>query len=599
MEKKLVVAIDFETYYKKGCCSIKDLGTLGYIAHPDFDAYMVSVVTEDGKEFCGHPSEFDFECLQKYDWLSHNKGFDQSVYRALCDEGVIEAQEPERWYCTADLVAYHGIARKLEAVLKFLYNIEVDKSVRDRMNGKRLKDLDPEEQEELREYCLEDSRHLIRVWRDLEKTWPENERGISDLTFEMKNRGLPINAAKLEKSLRTLNRKMFDMVENIPWWDEPTKQNKTPLSDKLMAEECKKRGLPVPSSRAKDSPEAAAWIEKYGRENPFLESMQNWASANTLIQKLHTLNDRLVFGEGDSDFAWMPYGLKYCGAHTGRDSGGDGFNVLNFHKTEVFGVDFRSHIQAPPGYKFLSVDFSQIEPRVLAWLVEDEAFLERLREGEDPYVAFGLTTLGHQGEWSSSDRQLWKVMVLQLGYGSGWKKFREVAMNYGIDLDVREARRLVYKVYRKKNKRVVNFWKELESQLRRHSITKGGSGVFEIPLPSGRTQIYRNVVGNTNLQAIVAAEEGFMNKHLYGGLLCENVVQAIARDIFFDKYLEIEDADIPIVLRVYDEYLGLVREEVAEEKLAEMEAIMSSPVSWAPDLPLAAEGKIVDFYQKD
>jgi len=598
MNEKLVVAIDFESYYKEKHCSIKEQGILGYINHPEFDAYLVSVVTEDGKEFCGHPSDFDFNCLQKYDWLSHNKGFDQTLYRFLQKKGIIDAPEPERWYCTADLVAYHGIARDLATALHFVFEVEMDKSVRDRMNGKRWKDLTPEEQGELVEYCLDDSRWLPKLWRELSPGWPEAERKISDLTFEMKNRGLPIDAVKLDKSIRHLNRKMFEMVEDIPWWDAPTKKNKTPLSDVLMAEECRKNGLPVPSSRSKDSQDAAAWIEEYGEKYPFIEAMQNWASANTLLQKLLTLQDRIVFPD-DGDFAWMPYGLKYCGAHTGRDAGGDGFNALNLHKAEIFGVDLRSHIVPPPGYRFLWADFSQIEPRVLAWLVEDEEFLERLRAGEDPYVAFGLGTLGHKGEWGSADRQLWKVMVLQLGYGSGWKKFMEVALKYGVELTPAEAKRLVYKVYQKKNKRVKDFWKELETNLRRASITKGGSGTFIIPLPNGRTQIYRNVRGNSNLQAIVCAEKGFMNKHLYGGLLCENVVQAIARDVFMDKYLELEDEGFPIVLRVYDEYLSLVREDEAEERRVQMGEIMRKPVPWAPDLPLAAEAKIIDFYQKD
>ena len=40
-------ALDFETYYDKEC-SIKTLGPLGYFSHPNFDAYMVSVVGDDG-----------------------------------------------------------------------------------------------------------------------------------------------------------------------------------------------------------------------------------------------------------------------------------------------------------------------------------------------------------------------------------------------------------------------------------------------------------------------------------------------------------------------------------------------------------------------
>lgn len=65
-----------------------------------------------------------------------------------------------------------------------------------------------------------------------------------------------------------------------------------------------------------------------------------------------------------------------------------------------------------------------------------------------------------------------------------------------------------------------------------------------------------------------------------------------------DGYYRIEKAGIPIVLRIYDEFLALVREEEAEEKKELLEQIMNTPPEWAPDLPIAAEAKIIDFYTK-
>ena len=56
-------ALDYESYYDKSC-SIRRLGPLGYFSHPEFDAYMVSVVGHNGYEFVGHPKEFDWGCLR-------------------------------------------------------------------------------------------------------------------------------------------------------------------------------------------------------------------------------------------------------------------------------------------------------------------------------------------------------------------------------------------------------------------------------------------------------------------------------------------------------------------------------------------------------
>lgn len=596
----ILTAVDFETYYHEKQCSIRVQGTQGYIRHPEFDAYLVSVVTENGDEFCGHPTEFDWECISEgHLWLSHNKGFDCEVYRYLIETGVLPDVEPEQWYCTADMCAYHGLPGDLNRSLKYLFGHSLDKGVRDAMSGKRFEDLTPDEKDELITYALEDSRWLIPLFQKLGPTWPEHERKISNLTIDMKRRGLPIDAEKLDKSLKSLKRTMFDAEEEIPWWGAEGYKNKTPLSSKAMAEECRRLKIPAPASRAKGDPECTAWLKKFGDKHKFVRAMQVWNSCNTMLKKLEVLHDRLLFDDPEEmTGAWMPFGLRYCGAHTGRDTGGDGFNVLNLNKDDVFGVDIRSHIVPPPGMKFLSVDYSQIEPRVAAWLVGDFDLLDVLAEGRDPYVHFGLNTMGHKGEWTDKDRSVWKVMVLQLAYGSGWQLFQSVAKSwYGVELTNVDARQLV-KQYRKKNKLITDKWEELEKQLVSACKSKGGEGWLIFDLPSGRHQFYRDVSRLRGLSALIADEGGWQIRKFYGGKLFENLIQAIARDVFFDGYIRLEEAGHTSVLRVYDEFLILTPEDKAEENKEAVVEIMRQPPSWAPDLPLEAECEILDFYKK-
>lgn len=607
-----IAAIDFESYYHTKNCSIRVQGTRGYIEHPEFDAYMVSIATSDGGTFVGHPSDFDFHELADYPiWLSHNKGFDQTLYQLVRAKGKIVGPDPHRWHCTADLAAYLGFPRDLAGLLEYLYEVKLDKSVRDRMSGRKWESLLPDEKEEVRAYALGDVEYLIRFWNEYSPQWPESERTISDLTLVMKNRGLPIDAVKLDESVRQLQQTMFDAEAQIPWFDSnDPKGGKTPLSPKALAAECRKLGLPVLSSRAKGSAEAEEWITTHGERAPFVQAMRDWNSANSLLKKLLVLRERIIFPEEDDPFyqdldpsvrsgaqAWVPYGMKYCGTHTCRDSGSEGLNVLNMHRQEVFGVDFRSHIVAPPGYVFISADYSQIEPRVLAWLAGDEAFLDAVRQGEDPYVAFGTRTLGHQGEWTKQDRQIWKMMVLSLGYQAGAEKFKGAALTMGgLDIPIDEARRLV-RLYRAKNKKVVDLWKRFEKEIRKESVSTGGSGTFVVSLPSGRDMTYRRVTGRTSV-SYVSPEKGNLLVHIYGGAGVENITQSVAREVFFDGYLRAEAAGIPIILRIYDEFLALVREEEAEEKRALLEHIMCQSPEWAPDLPIAAEAEIITAYKK-
>jgi DNA polymerase len=86
--------------------------------------------------------------------------------------------------------------------------------------------------------------------------------------------------------------------------------------------------------------------------------------------------------------------------------------------------------------------------------------------------------------------------------------------------------------------------------------------------------------------------------NVFGGHLAENASQALARDVFADMMLRVEAAGIPIIMHVHDEMVCEVPEDQAGELLAKMLAIMHTPPDWIPDLPVAAEGTINDFYSK-
>ena len=74
--------LDYESYTIRAAQS--RLGPLGYCAHPDFDAYMVSVVGDNGYEFVGHPKDFEWGLLEGNRVLSHNASFDETPISRLC-----------------------------------------------------------------------------------------------------------------------------------------------------------------------------------------------------------------------------------------------------------------------------------------------------------------------------------------------------------------------------------------------------------------------------------------------------------------------------------------------------------------------------------
>jgi DNA polymerase len=83
----------------------------------------------------------------------------------------------------------------------------------------------------------------------------------------------------------------------------------------------------------------------------------------------------------------------------------------------------------------------------------------------------------------------------------------------------------------------------------------------------------------------------------HGGKIFENIVQAIARDVLADKLLEFEDAGFETVGHVHDEGICLSDDNLIRGS-AHLEAIMDTPVDWAPTLPLGSEGFQSYYYHK-
>jgi len=92
----------------------------------------------------------------------------------------------------------------------------------------------------------------------------------------------------------------------------------------------------------------------------------------------------------------------------------------------------RACLVARPGHVLVSIDLSQIEARVLAWLAGQGDVLDVFRRGEDVY-AYAAAKVG------SGDRQLGKVLTLACGYGMGPGRFMETAASYGVTLGAAQA----------------------------------------------------------------------------------------------------------------------------------------------------------------
>lgn len=583
----MIYAIDFETYYDKQV-SITTLGIHQYLHHPDCSIYLVSVYSaEAGFSYVGKPDKLDWHQFHGHTFVAHNARFDRACFERLRELGIVPADVQVEWQCTADLVSALGYGRSLKAAVESVFGVAVNKDTRTDMCGKTWEDaIRLGMAQRLGEYCLKDAWYAYHLWNKLAPDWSEKERCLSALTRDMGDFGVHVNQPLLADGMQKLLRVMDESMAKIPWAD-----GRTPiLSPKCLKEECAKAGIPAPISLAQDSEDCAAWEEKYGESFPWVAAMRDYRKANTLKKKLETLESRI---KEDGSFA---YSLKYFGAHTGRWSGDEGFNIQNMPRVPMFGVDLRKMIIPRPGHTFIISDLSQIEQRVLSWLAGDNDMMEELEKGISVYEAHARATMGYSDPEPLKHKnpdlyRLAKARVLGLGYGAGAAVFVRIAKTMaGLDITQHQAQQIV-SAFRSSNKHITQLWAKLEQAF----AVNMGKPCFALPLPSGRKLYYRNLAMTPKGMSAEVQGKRFS---FFGGKLTENLTSATARDVLGEILLNLDAAGYRVVMHIHDEVVVEVPTADVDNALIDIHRIMTTAPEWLEGLPLAAETTTSTFYTK-
>lgn len=164
------------------------------------------------------------------------------------------------------------------------------------------------------------------------------------------------------------------------------------------------------------------------------------------------------------------------------------------------------------------------------------------------------------------------------------------------------------RAYRSANSYVVQLWRRLEDAIAvmaepgdEHTVRMriGPLEVLHqaIRKPSGLVLHYPELHRSGDGWSYLGYKEGRLQRlKLYGGLLTENVVQSLARDVVAEQALWVRADGTRVVTTTHDEIVGLRRTEEADAALERMLAIMRTPPSWAEGLPLNASGGVARSY---
>lgn len=275
---------------------------------------------------------------------------------------------------------------------------------------------------------------------------------------------------------------------------------------------------------------------------------------------------------------------------------------------------------ASPGKSLLIVDYASIEARVLAWLAGQEDMLRIFRDDGDVYLDMATAIYGRTvTAKDETERQVGKVVVLGAGYGLSGRRCGAYCALQRVDLQAAgTSGEECIAAYRAKYPRIPALWREYD-RATKCAIERGPTdagrchfaydgGTLTIVLPSGRPLYYRGASLQPRVPAyckllglpedpkptVVYAKRPGLEGTLYGGLITENIDQAVSRDIMATALVRVEAARLDPVLHVHDEIVA----ETDPGRLEEMCRLMVDTPEWARGLPLAVEGYPCSHYSK-
>lgn len=289
---------------------------------------------------------------------------------------------------------------------------------------------------------------------------------------------------------------------------------------------------------------------------------------------------------------------------------------------QLLSQSLRGAIVAPPGKLLFVADYASIEARVLLWCAKDEAGLDLFRNGADLYC--DMASYIYKRTITKNDvveRALGKIAILGLGYQMGATKFFATCMAAGIVITEELAEQVVF-AYREKYWRVKQYWYDQETAAGEATYDKEGTVYTCYPctwvkegrflycrLPSGRRLAYpdpkikmvttswgarKNAL---TYMGVNATTRQWHRQPSYGGLLVENIVQAISRDVMAEAMQRCEESHVYLpILTIHDEVVCEAHKDHGSVKEF-VELVGQCPI-WAPGCPVAAEGWAGTRYRK-
>lgn len=263
-------------------------------------------------------------------------------------------------------------------------------------------------------------------------------------------------------------------------------------------------------------------------------------------------------------------------------------------------------------------DYASIEARIVLALAGQHDKTVLMASGADIYINMA-ETIYHRPVSKAKDpqlRQTGKNAVLGCGFQMGWRKFKA---RYAPTMTDDEAKQVISAYREDFAPKVPELWEELEEAALATVKTGAPHEAFGVlyqredqwltaRLPSGRKlwyfdpQLTRKAMpwDPTDVRlawTYRALKLGrWITVDAYGGLLAENVVQALARDLLVDAMFKARAHNMPLVLTVHDELICDV--PLVRASAEDLKQIMRDIPKWARDIQIPVDAEVFPVLER-
>lgn len=579
-----------------------------------------------------------------------NANFERSAVLAYGFDNL-----PEEWDCTMIKAMRLGLPSSLDMVGKALHFPEDKQKMKEgkaliqyfckpckptKTNGGRIRNLPehaPEKWEIFKEYCKQD----VEVERDIRNKLSKyevipKEKLLWNLDQEINDRGINLDLDMINRAIdcdEQLSYRLMNEARELTGLDNP---NSLAQLKKWIGERV---GYAVGSITKDTIPDLIRDAESKGNVEVkrILELRQLMGKTST--KKYQTMIN-MRCDDGRVRGLLQFYGANRTGRWAGR-----GVQVQNLPQNHLPDLDnarnilkngdfdtleflfdsipdtlsqlIRTAFIPTEGNRFIVADFSAIEARVIAYIAGEEWRLEVFKQGGDIYCASASKMFGVPVEKHGVNGELrakGKIAELALGYGGAGGAIR--AFDKAGSIPDEELPKIVSD-WRKASPHITKLWWDVDKAAKKAIREKTtvtlhhgikfiyDPGVLFIELPSGRRLSYirpkiepgpydKDIITYDGMQQ---TSRQWTRLETYGPKLVENIVQAFARDCLGETMFNVTEAGFNIVMHVHDELiLDVPKEESSVEEICEL---FAKTISWAPGVPLTADGYQCSYYMKD